>query len=155
MTTINDILRQSVSVIREWTMRQWANQPDRGFNWLGLAEVASHNARQVVSDKPEEAIQWAEIALLVYSRLPDFDPNMHRLSCYLSALNLRAFLIIRLHSDYGLDFLDPNKLASEIIDGLGASYSQLYEQSIDWMNRPIDQIRKLRKVKNKCNPSRS
>src|SRR5437667_177827 len=61
--TLEDLLHRDAGAIRAWVknVRAGELEPPRGFNWLGLAEVAAFNARRDAAR--ERARAWREGSL--------------------------------------------------------------------------------------------
>ena len=89
---VNQLLKQDPSQVEAWMQRVRSGQEKapEGFNWLGLAEGAAFNART------ETDLTWAKVAISIYEDLANHSKGSDGHSFMLSALNLRAYLIVKL-----------------------------------------------------------
>lgn len=112
------------------------------FNWLGLAEAASLNAR-VKND-----LNWAKVAVHIYDYLEQTADSREKMALSFSSMNLRAYFIGRFGVVPEDIVLDLSRLVQWFMTGLPLSIDQATEDANQWMNLSIENIRALRDIKN-------
>jgi hypothetical protein len=148
-TSLNDLLKKDVAEIREWiqTVRAQQNEASHDFNWLGLAESASFNASS--EHTSTVALLWAEVALEAYDWLAKNSEPDTCVSFTNASTLLRAAMIARYGSEAGHTVLDMDTIVSNFFTDLPLSYEEAEEKARNWKVIEIDEIRKLRKIKNR------
>jgi len=119
----------------------------RGFNWLGLGEVAAANA--LAEDAEEGALAWARVARQAYEHLASAaGRDRERRRFMTSLMRLRGALIRRHGPHAGHPFLD----CDEVIDWFLVPHAGQYEMAAldaeSWRELPIERVRALRDIKN-------
>lgn len=113
------------------------------FNWLGLAQVSSLNAR---TDKTNNLL-WAMVAIEAYNF------SMKNVDCRES--NLRSIMFLRVYfiERYGSKINDPildfNQVVQWFFQSLTISLNEAKEIADNWNELDIDKIKELRKIKNR------
>jgi hypothetical protein len=128
-----------------WVQQRIAGElaVDAGFNWHGLAEVAAMNAHG-----RDESPVWAEIAVNVYAWLAQGSEPRIAASFRLSEMYVRAYQISSFGACAGHATRDPQLLIEWFRTSRVLSYSQAIAQSAGWQHLPVEEIAKLRSVKN-------
>ena len=116
---------------------------DVGFNWHGLAEVAAMNAH----DRDESPV-WAEIAVNVYAWLAQSSEPRIAASFRLSEMYVRAHQISSFGACAEHATRDPQSLVEWFHASCALSYSQAIAQSAGWRHLPVEEVAKLRSIKN-------
>ncbi len=165
---LNILLQQNAEQVQSWLRSVWAEQqqvPEK-FNWLGLAEGAAFNARELARKSDEyhsSSLAWAELAASVYEFLAKKYPELSEQ--YLSSLmTLRAYMIIKFGSVIGNPVLDIEKIVNWFFDNLEISYQDALIKATDWrealstnnaeeiqkkFETDLEEIRRLRVIKNR------
>jgi hypothetical protein len=143
----NLLLHQSPSEVLNWLRSAWSDpriMPE-GFNWLGLAEGAGTKANLNAD------LQWAEVAIRIYewlaSRANDEDIRHSDLS---SAMSLRASMINKKHQTIPDHIvLDSQRIVNWFYSKLNMYDDEVVPMIENWRALPLDQIRTLKRIKNR------
>lgn len=121
------------------------------FNWLGLAEAAGANANG--ASACDESLAWAYIAERAYRwwTKDDRSGSKHA-SAVVCAMNLRANMIIRFGPARDEPMLDLGHLDELFYHNLPFSYEEACQKAAAGAACPVDEIRKLRLIKNMLSP---
>jgi hypothetical protein len=150
---VNRLLEQEPEQVEMWLRRAWAGDIDglERFNWLLLAEGAAFNAlsgRQPNSNPPD--LRWARLATAVYDRLATSAPDESSMASFQnSSMNLRAAMIARLGPAKGDPVLDPDTIERWFFQNLPTSLDDAAAKASSWKNLSLEEIRKLRRLKNR------
>ena len=149
----NFLLQQPADQAYEWVHNALTgvqNVPE-GFNWLGLAEVASSRARGRGGSDDSPNLMWARTAIEIYEYLIGKTKNKHStsLSYEQSMMLLRAFCIVKLGSVPGDPILDVNDIIQWFFQNKEMSFDKAQEKAWNWRERPLEEIRNLRYIKNR------
>jgi hypothetical protein len=148
----NELAQQSPEHIREWIE---AVRPDRvaapgDLNWRGLAYSAARNAAQAADrGNKDDALAWAGVAIAAYGYLAGVHPSVNASEDERSAMFVRADIIGRLGVVPGHPVLDPATIERWFVDRLPLPLEDATAMTKDWMKLPVDEIRKLRGIKNR------
>lgn len=115
--------------------------PDN-INWLGLAEARAFDA-QVDAD-----LESVEIAVSIYEQLAKQTPEGGE-SFLLSAMMLRASMINKLGVHSGHSLLEVEPIILWFFKSLTLSYSEAKAKAKNWQSCDINEIRELRRIKNR------
>ncbi|GAB4296367.1 MAG: hypothetical protein Fur0025_33880 [Oscillatoriaceae cyanobacterium] len=123
------------------------------FNWLGLAEAAADNAYASRSYEANTTdIKWAEIATTIYERLAaiaDKKKSGSGESLRISAMMLRAGMIDKFGVVSYHPILDINIIFQWFRQNLKLSCEEVEKKAANWRILPVEEIRELRKLKNR------
>jgi len=149
---LNELVRQDASDVKNWLKRIWSKQEEvpEDFNWLGLAEAAAFNARSGkgnASNLPDLA--WAEIATSIYDDLAAKANRGTGESFINSSMLLRAGMIAELGAVSGHPVLDGNQIIQWFFHSLTMSLDEAAKNAENWKKLNIDEIRELRRIKNR------
>ncbi len=127
--------------------------PDE-FEWLGLAEVAAHNAYAPISiyEANQTNIKWAEIATKIYERLAaiaDKSKSGSGESLRISSMMLRAGMIDKFGVVDHHPVLDINIILQWFRQNLKLSCEEVEKKAANWRVLPVEEIRELRQLKNR------
>jgi hypothetical protein len=147
--TANYLLTKDSQTVQEWLEQVWSKQTwvSDDFNWLGLAQVAVQKATGTTSEQ-EAKLKWAEIALNVYAYLTRQDVNGQN-SFELSAMHLRAAMIRQFGAVADHPILDGKPIAKWFFDRTFTPREEVMQVLGGWRKLPIQDILKLRKIKNR------
>lgn len=120
------------------------------FNWLGLAQVASQKATGFEASGNQEAkLRWAEIARKENAYLAkQAEPNA-RESYELSAMHLRAAMIIQFEPVTDHPIVDIKAITSWFCERTPIERQDVIPLLGNWRSLPIQDILKLRQIKNR------
>jgi len=140
-----EVLNLPPTDLLAWVQQRIAGElaVNAGFNWHGLAEVAAMNAH----DRDESPI-WAEIAVNVYAWLAQSSEPRIAASFCLSEMYVRAHQISSFGACAGHAIRDPQSLVEWFHANRVLSYSQAIAQSASWQQLPVEEVAKLRSIKN-------
>lgn len=152
---VHKLLSQEPSEVQTWLRCAWEGQCPipHNFNWHGLADVAAANARDTLN------LDWAEISVSVYDYLCRIVPD-NCASWTISAMTLRAFLIMNMGPVAGSTILDPELIFTWVLASLPGPLSDVRQQIApgrEWLLEQIaqrkpnalEQVRELRRLKNR------
>ncbi|KYC35939.1 hypothetical protein WA1_48900 [Scytonema hofmannii PCC 7110] len=141
---LNYLAQQEPMEVQNWFEQVLQHQLEvpSHFNWLGLAEAASLNAR-VKND-----LNWAKVAVHIYDYLEQTADSREKMALSLSSMNLRAYFIGKFGVVRGDVVLDLSRIVQWFIAGLPLSIEQATEDANRWMDLTIERIRALRDLKN-------
>src|SRR5438874_1213264 len=105
INAVSKLLEQDPASIYQWVRQVQAGQESvpEGFNWLGLAEVATSRASLEPHLGEQQDLVWAHVALATYLYLINTNTSGNCDSLELSMMHLRVLFIKR----YGLVPQDP------------------------------------------------
>ena len=152
ITSLNQLMQQDASYVESWLKNIWHGQLEapEDFNWLGLAEAATFKAHSDSNEDFNAAnLMWAEVATSVYERLAAESSSPESESFVNSAMMLRVAMITRFGSISEHDVLDINFITRWFFSSLDMSYDEVNEKAHSWQTCSINDIRKLRQIKNK------
>lgn len=146
-----EMLQREASEVETWLRSAVAGEAEvpPSFNWHGFAEGAAQNA--LSSEAPGDAgvdLTWARIAAMAYQHLIDPSQPDTRDAFTLSLMMLRASLISRVGGAPGDSLLDADDLIRWFHDSLPMSLQEAEEKARRWQECSLDEIRKLRRIKN-------
>jgi hypothetical protein len=163
-----EVLNQGPAATREWSKEFLRNRSldDAVVNQvLGLAEGAGRLARHYLEQRDEanaEGKEWAATSLFVYELLTDLNSGPLRRSAELSAMNLRAWIILNVGVD-GTSMTDPGIIENWFFERLEFSMDRARELSSEFSVARVkelpameqeqvrDQVIDLRAIKNRIN----
>jgi len=149
---LNQLLQEDADSVLAWlkSIESGHSSPPEGFNWLGLAEAASFDAREGDRYHPNKPnIKWAEVATKVYDRLAESANADTRDSFMNSSMMLRAATIAKLGAIPGHPVLDSDPILRWFNDSLKMSYSEAATKAANWKKCQSEEIRELRQIKNR------
>jgi pterin-4a-carbinolamine dehydratase len=148
---LNQILQEDADWVLNWltTVELEPSSAPEEFNWLGLAEAAGFDALEDDRHHPNISIKWAEIALKVYNKLAESTNVDTRDSLLNSSMMLRAAMIVKFGAIPDHPVLDVNSILHWFKDSLKMSYSEAESKAANWKKCKIEEIRELRKIKNR------
>lgn len=149
---LNQILQEDAESVLAWlkSLESGHSSPPEGFNWLGLAEAASCDAREGDRNHPNKAnIKWAEVATKVYDRLAESANADTKDSFMNSSMMLRAAMIVKFGAVPSHPVLDLDLILRWFNDSLKMSYSEAAIKAANWKKCQIEEIRELRQIKNR------
>ncbi|MFB2893186.1 hypothetical protein ACE1CI_09765 [Aerosakkonemataceae cyanobacterium BLCC-F50] len=151
---LNQILQEDADWVLDWlkTIELEPSSAPEGFNWLGLAEAASFDALDDDRHHPNTSLKWAEVAIEVYDRLAKSANVDTRDSLLNSSMMLRAAMIVKFGAIPDHPVLDLNSILHWFKDSLKMSYSEATTKAANWKKCHIEEIRELRKIKNRLQP---
>ena len=141
---LNTLLQQEPEEVLAWIHSVFNEQVkvQKGFNWLGLAEM-SHQFSQK-ANPPN--LEWAKIAVKVYEFLGD-DSSLN------SAMGLRVYLIKACGIISEDQLLDPKVIVNWFFSGLDMAAEEALEKSENWQEKynqnhlGIHEVAALRRIK--------
>ena len=141
---LNHLLQQEPAKVENWLEGVLLNQLEipHDFNWLGLAEAASLNART------KNDLNWAKLAVRIYKHLEQTADLREKKALSLSSMNLRAYFIKRFGVLPGDSLLDLTRLVQWFMAQLSLSIDEANEDASRWTKLSIERIRELRDIKN-------
>ena len=143
--SLQELLQQSPAQLLDWLhkVEKGHQQVPLNFNWLGLAEAASFEARSLKS------LIWAEVAIAVYQRLVDNADAVGKAGLISSNMHLRAFMITQLGAIRNNTILDPDYIVQCFFENLPYSYEQIKRETVHWRTLPIQEIKALKLIKSR------
>jgi hypothetical protein len=146
------VLRKSTSEVQDW-LTHALSAPEgtpSDFNWLGLAELASANARDTLST------QWASIATQTYEYLASREGQIEGGSFMRSAMMLRAYMITHLGVNRDDPILDVRVIEDWFFDSLELPLDEVKKRLpasslADLQSKTISELQLLRRLKNRLN----
>lgn len=151
VTTANELLMKEPNQVQAWVEQARCGQiaVPSDFNWLGLAYSAAEAARDLAARGDRAALAWAGAAISVYDYLAseaaaDVTSEFER-----DAMFVRAAMIAGFGAVPGHPVLDIATIERWFIDRLPWSRDEAMSMAENWTQRPIDQIRQLREIKNR------
>ena len=151
---LNKLLQQDATEVLAWLKEVWSGElrSPINFNWHGLAEAAANEARLNYGDgSPVFNLTWAEIAILIYDRLAELAGELAGESFLISSMLLRAAMIAELGVIPGHPVLDIDRVINWFFHSLKMSPDEATKKAANWRNCSIEEIRELRKIKNRLN----
>jgi hypothetical protein len=149
----NILLHQSPGEVLNWMQSVWSNLREipEGFNWLGVAEVAGTKANLNAD------LKWAEVAIRIYEWLADrANDESTRHSELSSAMSLRASMINKRHQTIPDHIvLDSRRTVHWFYNELEVPYDEVVCKVENWMVLQLDQIRTLKRIKNRLSTLKS
>jgi hypothetical protein len=148
---LNSLLQQDASDVLAWAkqVREGKLQSPINFNWHGLAEAAAMEARlNYGDDSPVLNLSWAEVATSTYDYLAKLAGESGE-SFLISSMLLRAAMIAESGAILGHPVLDIDRVINWFFDGLKMSPDEAKQKATTWRNCSINEIRELRKIKNR------
>jgi len=141
------LLDQPPGEVLQWLQSVWSDprmMPER-FNWLGVAEVAGTKANFNAD------LEWAEVAIGIYEWLASRASNESiRHSELSSAMSLRASMINKKQQTIPDHIvLDTKRIVYWFYSKLNMRYDEVVREIENWRALPLDQIRTLRRIKNR------
>jgi len=131
-------------------MLDWLHEVEKGhqqvplnFNWLGLAEAASFEARS------QKNLTWAEVAITIYQRLVDHTDAIHQAGLISSMMHLKAFMITQLGVVHNNTILDPDYMVQCFFESLPYNYEQAKLKAAHWQTLTIQEIKALKLIKSR------
>lgn len=149
-TSVKDLLKQEPAELYNWlkAVREGTNTVTEDVNWwLGIAQSATSKATKETDAKVK--LQWAEIALLVYEYLAEDLDRTSRDSFETSAMMFRALMVSQLGINFENPVLNPNLVEDWFFKRLPLSIEEAANKAANWPERPIEEIRQLRRIKNR------
>lgn len=173
---LNRLLQQEPTQVYAWIQDAWegSEKVPEGFNWLGLAEVATSNAtseRGAVSSRLN--LDWAKVAISIYHYLIGAANPKTLASLEDSMMHLKAYCIEKcgvVANDPVLDidqivqwFFHNLELSPEEVKKKIESWRELIRTpswnkviaSPDWKGLSVEDMRELRRIKNKLSVLKS
>ena len=149
----NELLHQSPGEVLNWMRSAWSNpqQVPEGFNWLGVAEGAGAQANLSAD------LGWAEVAIRIYEWLAGrANDESIRHSELSSAMSLRASMMNKRRQTIPDHIvLDSQRIVHWFYDELNVPYDEVVHEVGNWRALQLDQIRTLRRIKNRLSMLRS
>lgn len=143
----NVLLHQSPGEVLNWIQSAWSDPRviPEGFNWLGVAEVASTKANLNAD------LGWAEVAIRIYEWLASSaNDESIRHSDLSSAMSLRASMINKKHQTIPNHIvLDSKSIVYWFYSKLNMRYDEVVCKIENWRALPLDQIRTFKRIKNR------
>jgi hypothetical protein len=141
------LLHQSPNEVLNWIQSAWSDPRviPEGFNWLGVAEVASTKANLNAD------LGWAEVAIRIYEWLASIASDESiRHSDLSSAMSLRASMINKKHQTIPDHIvLDSKRIVYWFYSKLNMYDDEVVYKIENWRALPLDQIRTLKRIKNR------
>lgn len=143
--SLQELLQQSPVEVLNWLheVEKGHQQVPLNFNWLGLAEAASFEARS------QKNLTWAEVAITVYQRLVDKTDTEHQAGLISSMMHLKAFMITQLGVVHNNTVLDPDYIVQWFFDSLPYNYEQTKQKAAYWRTLTIQDIKALKLIKSR------
>ena len=143
--SLQELLQQSPVQVLNWLhgVEKGQHQVPLNFNWLGLAEAASFEARS------QKNLTWAEVAIKVYQRLTDGTDSVHKAGLINSMMHLKAFMITQLGVVHNNTILDPDYIVQWFFESLPYSYEQTKLKAAHWRTLTIQDIKALKLIKSR------
>lgn len=136
-----DQLKQAtVETLANWEKEAYDVPAD--FNWLGIAEMAE--TRAWMNESP---MKWARVAIAVFERLARERSDLGG-PFMVSSMRLRVGMIGRFGSMQGDDILDPDTILAWFLTNNKDSPKRVAEVVVDWKRRSVEEILRLRRIKN-------
>ena len=132
------LLRQPPAEIEGWLARVRSGQesPPSSLNWLGIAEVAHHQAQREAlrSREPgrEAVLVWARVAVSAYEQFEQEVPPSERGRFREKAMGLRADLIARFGPSAGDPVLDLDLLRRWFLGGVSMPLDEAGSAQNGW-----------------------
>ena len=150
--TTNYLLTKDSQTVQHWLKQIWSEELTVAddFNWLGVAQMASQKATGFeASDDQEARLRWVEIALNVYAYLAKQAERNARESYQLSAMRLRAAMIIQFEPVTDHPILDIKAITTWFFEQTPIERQEVIQLLRNWRSLPIQEILKLRQIKNR------
>lgn len=143
--SLQELLQQSPVQVLNWLheVEKGQHQVPLNFNWLGLAEAASFEARS------QKNLTWAEVAVTIYQRLVDSTDSAHKAGLISSMMHLKAFMITQLGVVHNNTILDPNSIVQWFFESLPYNYEQTKLKSAHWRTLNIQEMKALKLIKSR------
>lgn len=143
--SLQELLQQSPVQVLDWLheVQKGHKQVPLNFNWLGLAEAASFEARS------QKNLTWAEVAVTVYQRLADSTDSTQKAGLISSMMHLKAFMITQLGIIHNDTILDPDAIIQWFFESLPYNYEQTELKTAHWRTLPIQEIKALKLIKSR------
>lgn len=149
---LNELLQQDACDVLTWVkqVREGKLQSPINFNWHGLAEAAAMEARLNYGDNsPTLNLSWAEVATSIYDYLANLAGESAGESFLISSMLLRVAMIADFGAIPGHPVLDIDQVINWFFDSLKMSPDEAKQKAPNWRNCSINEIRELRKIKNR------
>jgi hypothetical protein len=137
-----------------WLKQVWSGQlqSPENFNWHGFAEAAAFDARSNLDNSSlVSSLSWAEVATSVYEHLGNSASESAAELYRNSSMLLRTAMIAKLGSVPGNPVLDIDQVVNWFFNELKISPDEANKKATNWRNCNIQEIRELRKIKNRLN----
>jgi hypothetical protein len=151
---LSKLLDQDPAEVLSWLKQVWSGElrSPINFNWHGLAEAAANEARlDYGNGSPTLNLTWAEVATSIYDRLAELAGESAGESFVISSMLLRAAMIAELGAIPGHPVLDIDRVIDWFLHSLKMSPDEAAKKAANWRNCSIDEIRELRRIKNRLN----
>jgi len=133
---LKTLLQQDIEQVQSWLKSVLLEQEQvpENFNWLGLAEICTFNAQELVCTSNKDhlcSLAWAEISISIYDYLAR---KNHKFSDrYLSSsMSLRAYMIIKIGNISGHTILDVKQVLNWFFSKLKFSYEEALIKATAW-----------------------
>lgn len=155
VSQLNKLLQQDASQVLTWVKYILTGKlpTPENFNWLGLAEAAAFRASY--EKRKEDSLQWAEVAISIYEYLMKDADLTGRNSFVYSLMNLRANMIMRYGAVSQDRVLDVKQVIDLFFCDINISYTEAATKAAVWKNLSIENIRELRRIKNRLSALKS
>lgn len=143
--SLQELLQQSPVEVLNWLhdVEKGHQQVPLNFNWLGLAEAASFEARL------HKNLTWAEVAIAVYQRLISNTTTVDKAGLISSMMHLKAFMITQLGVVHNNTILDPDYIVQWFFDSLPYTYEQTKQKASHWKMLTVQDIKALKLLKSR------
>ncbi|MFF2555168.1 hypothetical protein ACFVUS_29485 [Nocardia sp. NPDC058058] len=154
MSDIAQLLDQLVLLppadVEDWLR---AHAPSAESNWLGLAEVAGHEAMRI---RDNTALDWARVSIAVRELIAKATGDeSYRQTQIRNAMNLRVEMINRFGPAIDDPVRDSTSVYRWFLDRHSGQLACATADSSHWQSLPIDRIAELRRIKNELNVLRN
>ncbi len=132
------------------SVRAGLKQVPHDFNWSGLAEAAALRARygnDQTSSQPD--LEWAKVAILIYSYLMDEVDSPNRASLEHSEMSLKAYLTGKLGAVPNDPILDVDQIIQWFFENLHISLDEAEKKASSWRKLAKEEILELQQIKNR------
>jgi hypothetical protein len=148
--TLEELLQNGPDYSYDWVQKSLGANASKLFNWLGLAEVAAHMATNTTKQFTAHIkLTWAAIATQIYNHLAHANLGNRQNDYELSSMNVRAALIGQLGHDKKHPLLDVAAITDWFNNSLPWHYEEIVQMANQWREKPIGDIRTLRRIKNR------
>jgi hypothetical protein len=146
---LTELAQQEPTFVRVWLETIWAQHPEaaKGFNWLGLFEIATFNATRAATVSKQESLAWANAARSLYLLLNDHKERRAQ-SILAKLMSMRVTLIVKFGAVPHHDILDTGDIADWFYGELDMPYADAVYEAARWPQKlDLDVMRKLRNIK--------
>ena len=153
---INSLLTKTTEEVTAYIEQHLESDECRNINWLGIAQGCATIAGSPAAGSEETGKQWASISVRVYRKLREIESSQGIVeSLQRSEMHLRSLFVIKYGDDPHSPIFNLDSIANWFLDDVQDTPSDVHQAATVWRQLPIDDIRKLRRLKNRISVLRN